>query len=220
MSYKGLTGRTKRTYLQIKQGSLFLKSSDKNHENYAEKSVEFGGETYVNAGLWFSKLTDKITRVSLYDGSFGLQVNIDTEEGYTISTPYDKRYGVSLMERLPNIDTGKEVTIAPYSFEDEKGRIVQGVNLYQDGNKIESLYTKENSEKYDFPQSPIDAGKKKITSADWKAFFMLRNNRLKDLLDEWIEEKYPDTGTEVAVNEQIQKATDSVTDASVDDLPF
>ena len=97
MSYKGLTGRTKRTYLQIKQGSLFLKSSDKNHENYAEKSVEFGGETYVNAGLWFSKLTDKITRVSLYDGSFGLQVNIDTEEGYTISTPYDKRYGVSLM---------------------------------------------------------------------------------------------------------------------------
>lgn len=216
-NYSGLSGRPRRTYLQIKQGKLFLKSDDKSSPFYDEKTVNFRNEEFTSKGLWFDELKDKITNVSLYEADFGLQINIETEKGYTLSVGYDNRYGVALMEKLVAVDINETITIKPFDFED-KGKRVQGINLIQKGEKIKSPYNKDNYKDYGFADTPTPNKKGVIGSDDWKIYFTLRNKRLKDLLEEWIDKQEFSSG-EISVNEPIEKVAEIDIDET-DDLPF
>ena len=215
--YPGLSGhKVQKHYLQIRQGKLFLKSEDTNHDLFEERVTEFNGKEFVHRGLWFDELSDKITKVDLYESQYGIMINIDTENGYTVTTAYDNRFGVHLMSKLPSVDVSKEVKIKPYDFTDE-GKRIQGVNIYQDDTKVASKYTKENNKDFGFPDAPKPNKKGVIGSDDWKIFFTLRNKRLKDLLEEWIDEQ--EFSADISVNEKIEKATDIIVE-EVDDLPF
>jgi hypothetical protein len=77
------------------------------------------------------------------------------------------------MKKLPNIDLTKDVKIAPYSFEDDKGKSRKGVTVYQGEVKIESFYWDKVKEKASngLPQPEGDTSK--FDSDDWKMHFMV-----------------------------------------------
>jgi hypothetical protein len=68
----------------------------------------------------------------------------DGIDNYLLSLNVDSRYGKSFMARMLGIDLDKPIEILPYDFENKEGKKISGLNIYQDGQKINSLYTKEN----------------------------------------------------------------------------
>lgn len=72
----------------------------------------------------------------------------DKDEHYSLEVTQGSRYWVGILMRLPNINFQKPVRFAPYDFDgsDDKGgtRKVIGINLYQNGEKIDPAWTKTN----------------------------------------------------------------------------
>ena len=63
---------------------------------------------------------------------------------FNVQFPVRSGYGRSFMYRLPNLEITEEFEITPYDFENNEGKRISGLNLYQDGNKILSYWNKEN----------------------------------------------------------------------------
>lgn len=71
---------------------------------------------------------------------------VDKKSSFTVVCNWGTGYAKRIIQRLPNVDFTKEVYIEPYDFltDDDVQRV--GANVFQEGNKIESLYHKVNSE--------------------------------------------------------------------------
>ena len=54
------------------------------------------------------------------------------------------RYWRYFMMRLPNINTLHDVTLAPYDFEPQDGGRRIGLNILQDGEKVQPVWTRDN----------------------------------------------------------------------------
>lgn len=125
-----------------------------------------------------------ITHLSLFEGDYGKNVMIhfgdeDPKETVTISLNLNSNYGEEFLKRLPNIDLSKEVKLTPYSFENEQGKTVRGINVEQGGEKIFSYYhdydkkTKKTTvnKKNGYPELPEQKMLDKWDSDDWKMYF-------------------------------------------------
>ena len=128
------------------------------------------------------------------------------------------------MEKLPNLDLSKEVTLKPYDFTDDKDKRIQGISITQDEVKITSAYydaeTKKQAE--GFPEIPKARGGGKVSSAQWKAYFAQRNAHLLDLLYDWIEKQSFIEAPQQAPSTTPTNHIDDVQgdDGKVEDLPF
>ena len=73
----------------------------------------------------------------------------DKDEHYSLKVNKGNRYWVGIMSRLPNVNLQRPVRFSPYDFEgkdDATGgkRQVIGINLFQNGEKIDPAWSKTN----------------------------------------------------------------------------
>lgn len=123
-----------------------------------------------------------ITKVSIYDGEYGKNILVvfgneeSPEESVVVSLNTQSNYCEDFLKKLPNIDTEKPVKLAPYSFEDDKGKKKKGMTVYQGEDKIQGHYHQENKKTKLFEPvngyPEVDKKKDEVwDSDDWKLYF-------------------------------------------------
>jgi len=125
--------------------------------------------------LIFKSLTGKITNLQMYEGDYGtnLMVTLSYEGGSdTISINTNTPFGEDFMKKLPNINLDEFVTLAPYSFVDEKGKTRKGITVTQGDTKLKDFFTdaedyKKKLHGYPMPKGDTD----KYTNDKWKLYF-------------------------------------------------
>lgn len=68
---------------------------------------------------------------------------VNGNDSAQLSIKFDSAYGRSFLFKLGGIDLLDEIKIKPYSFLNNEGKNIIGLNLFQDGKKIKNLYTRE-----------------------------------------------------------------------------
>jgi hypothetical protein len=125
--------------------------------------------------LIFKSLTGKITNLQMYEGDYGtnLMVTLSYDGGSdTISINTNTPFGEDFMKKLPNINLDEFVTLAPYSFVDEKGKTRKGITVTQGDVKLKDFFTDSEDYKkklhgYPMPKGDTD----KYTTDKWKLYF-------------------------------------------------
>jgi hypothetical protein len=121
----------------------------------------------------YTKAEGHIVNMSFRDGDFGEQVMITVNDGtdeFTIAQGVSTSFGEDILKKLPSLDLSKSVTFAPYSFNDDKGRSVKGVTLYQDGEKVKNAFWDGEKTTLGFPEPEGDT--KNYDKDDWKIHFL------------------------------------------------
>jgi hypothetical protein len=96
----------------------------------------------------FDSITGVITSIKSKETPFGMvwEVTVtDGEETFILSWNYSSRYTNHFFRALPNIDIAQEVKINPWSMRDKNdpSKTAIGLSMYQNGNKAEFCYTKD-----------------------------------------------------------------------------
>lgn len=94
--------------------------------------------------------TGNITDIIAKETSFGkvweiTMIDKKEDEEVVISWNYSSRYTNNFFRALPNVDFSKEVTLQPWSMIDKNDptKKVIGLSLYQNGEKVPFLWTRE-----------------------------------------------------------------------------
>lgn len=134
------------------------------------------GVAFSKWELVFDALSGVIGKVDLVDGKFGMNLNIEID-GATASFSTSGNFGEDMLKKILNIDLSKPVRLVPYSItEGEKTK--KGVTVYQGEKKVQSYFhsydtgTKKTTPINGYPEMPVAKGTKKISSDEWKMFFM------------------------------------------------
>lgn len=127
--------------------------------------------------LLYSELGGKITEMNFRDGDFGQQLFVKVQDGeekpviLTLAT--SSSFCEDFMKKVFNINMEEPVILAPYAFQDDKGKSKKGISISQGGNKITNYFydaeKKENT--HDYPVVPKPKGKKPISKEEWKLWF-------------------------------------------------
>ena len=140
--------------------------------------------------LVFKSLTGKITNLQMYEGDYGtnLMVTLSYEGGSdTISINTGTPFGEDFMKKLPNINLDEFVTIAPYSFVDEKGKTRKGITVTQGDTKLKDFFTDSEDYKKKLHGFPMPKGDtEKYTKDKWKLYF----SEARIFLIEYVTEKF------------------------------
>lgn len=176
-----LENTKKGNYLSIIGGKI-KKQVAKGTEGAIERTYKTkDGNEGVKYELEYDNLSGKISKIAFYDGEYGkqLSVSVKDDKTYTLQLNASQSYGEDLMRKLPNIDLNKEVKLSPFDFEDDKGKIRQGITVYQDNEKIQNFFVEvskddkgnnvyKNVNGYPEP----DGDKSEYDSDDWKAYYI------------------------------------------------
>lgn len=152
-------GKFHQTVPEGTEGAIVRKYEDK--EGLEKEKIE----------LVHDSVEGKITGITFEEGDFGKSLHITLDNEGIISAGTTSNFGEDLMKKLPAIDFTKEVKLAPYAFEDEKGKSRKGVTVYQDGEKIDSFYKGEDNKAINGMPEP-EGDTSKFDSDDWKMYFM------------------------------------------------
>ena len=99
-----------------------------------------------------------------------------------LSMNMSSNYAEDLLKKIPNIDLTKQVSLKPYSFEDDKKKIRKGISVVQGEVKIKSFFqdpvTKKNLHDYPELTKPI----KDYDKDDWKIYFMTTRKFLEKFI--------------------------------------
>lgn len=133
------------------------------------------GKKGVKYELVFKSLSGKITNIEEYEGDYGISLLVTfTYDGgediiaFSTSTPY----GEDFMKKLPNINLDEFVTIQPYSFTDDSGKLRKGVSIKQGDEKIQNFFVEKDGDNYkNLHGYPEPQGDEK-SSDDWKVYFL------------------------------------------------
>lgn len=129
----------------------------------------------------YTDVTGIIQGVFFKEGDFGENLNIvigsdEDDKPITLSLSTESNYGEDAMKKLPNINLKKPVNIAPFSFENDKGKKQRGLTITQESKngekvKIVSYFydTRKKTTTNGYPKAP--AGGAKTTKKDWRKYF-------------------------------------------------
>lgn len=140
--------------------------------------------------------------------SFGKQLILSMEdigEEYSITIPVESRYFDGFCNKIQSADLSKQIELAPYSFlpsNSENKKV--GMNIYQDGKKLEYFYSKEDQKGKPFPDS------EKLEDDEYK-IFKIRERKFFCALIEELNAKLP-----LYANKEVNTQQEN----SSDDLPF
>lgn len=153
------------------------------------------GKSGVKHELIYKELSGWITNLEMFDGEFGMNLVIemavseDKEEKLYLSLGTGSAFGEDFMKKLPNIKLDEIVTIAPYSFEDDKNKMRKGLTITQNATKITNYFYDAEAEKtvHGFPSPKGDTAK--YSKDKWKAYFLDARIFLTDYTKENFVEK-------------------------------
>ena len=135
------------------------------------------GKTGEKWELVYTELSGKITDVRFYDGDYGTQLQVTVtdreEKPVVLSLSTGSNYGEDMMKKLLSVDMDKPVRIVPYSFTDDNGKTKKGITIYQDEKKVQNYFYDAEKKKniHDYPDPVFPAGKKKLSTEEWKIYF-------------------------------------------------
>jgi len=137
----GFTPKQQRDYIKIlSSDGTFRLPAQENEPGAVRREYETSdGKKGVKWEHVMEQWDGKINGVSFRDSDYGQTLELATDDGvFSLNT--DHNYAQDLMAKLPNIDFDKDVTLRPYSFEDEKKKLRRGVSVEQEGEKIKSFF--------------------------------------------------------------------------------
>ena len=183
--YEGLEAKDQKTYLRIlnSDGTIRTTVPEGTQGAVARVWEAPDGSKGTKHELVFSRLSGLITDIKFVDGDYGQNLVIEFTKGdgvVYLSLGVSSPFAEDMMKKLPNVDLKKEVIIAPYAFEDERGKTKKGVTLYQDGtepeNKVGNFFQEWDNDKKQFIYKndyPKPKGDTSTYSSDkWKAYFL------------------------------------------------
>lgn len=172
--------------LKVKEDKIFASvladgaihiECDEGDEGAKKREYETSdGKIGVKFEKIYSEITGIISNVRFQDGNYGVQLQLTITDGdekpITLSLGTASNFGERMMEKLLAVDLTQPVTIAPYSFTDEKGKSKKGVTVIQDGKKIQNyFYDFEKKQKlHGFPEPK--KSKKPLSKDQWKMYYM------------------------------------------------
>jgi hypothetical protein len=184
-NYAGLEAKDQKTYLRIlnSDGSIRTTVPEGTQGAVARAWEAPDGSKGTKHELVFSRLSGLITDIKFIDGDYGQNLVLEfTNDGNSVylSLGVSSPFAEDVMKKLPNVDLKQEVTLAPYAFEDERGKSKKGVTLYQGGtepeNKIANFFQEWDKEKKEFiyknnyPKPKGDT--KAYTKSHWQQYFL------------------------------------------------
>ncbi len=147
-----------------------------------ERAWEVDGKSGIKHELVYKGYAGFIKNIAFQENKYGEVIQItfqketEDENDLIIALNTALNFGTDFMKKLPNIDLTKEVSLSPYSFEDDNGVLRKGITVWQgpDGSKVKLpnfFYDAENKKSlngFPVPQGDTKAYKKD----DWKMYFM------------------------------------------------
>lgn len=172
------TRKSNGTYLNIMFGKL-VQSVNASTEGAVERENKNGKKVYE---LLHDKLKGVVTDVTIDDSSdYGDQFIFTVKDGsdtFFVKFNVYSAYGRSFLMKMLNIDFDEQVAIAPYSFEDGD-KTITGITFYQDGEKVENKWTKDNPGKMPELEQKKVKGKMKWNDDKRMEFLLKQFNKLE-----------------------------------------
>jgi len=134
---------------EANEGFVVIERENKNGDKVFEKHYE-----YLEASLDSASVVD-----SPYGQNIELSFN-DVGDEYTLNIGLDSRYGKDFMNKFVNVDISSPMKIKPFSFENDEGKRFTGVTIYQNNEKVEKAFTRDN------PNGMPEAVMKKVKGKD------------------------------------------------------
>lgn len=131
-------------FLSVADGKLVRSFKEKN-DNTEERITKTGKLVHEQKfDFIVGKFTDLKTRENEYGKQYILTVIAEGKK-FLLNISYSSRYATSLLKCLPNLDIEKEVKLQPWAMIDKNDptKKVTGITLWQDGEKIAPLYTRD-----------------------------------------------------------------------------
>ncbi len=146
--------------------------------------------------LQYTELSGMIQAICFHEGEYGVNLHIivgddGAEKPVTLSLPVASNYSEDFMKKLPNIDRKLAVTLAPFSFENDKGKQQRGMSITQKNKKGETVKivshfydTEKKTVTNGYPKPPAQKGTAKLKKSEWKKYF----DGARDFLIEYVRE--------------------------------
>ncbi len=172
------------------------------------------GEKGVKFEMVYKSLSGFITSINFKDTDFGQFLNIEVDE-IVLSLNTDGNFAQDLMKKLPKINLGQEVKLAPYSLVTDSGKNLKGITVYQNNEKITSAFWNGEKTINGMPVVKKEDGEK-YKKDDWKIFFIT----VKKFLIEYTEKNVtPNIKTkDEQFKESLDKAGIAYSDVTPDDF--
>lgn len=133
--------------------------------------------------------------------SMNIGLTSKTGKEVVLSIPVNSSYADNLMKALPAINLEKPVTLSPYNFLNEGGKVVSGLSIKQNGAKVFSHYndfdpeTKKSTPKNGFPgmgktHEEVNAMTPDRKKLFWKNYFAEASIFLKEETEKNIVPKF------------------------------
>ena len=131
--------------------------------------------------LIYSFIDGMVGDITIMQGKFGDNLIIPLKDVVSGETLYlalgvTSSYGEDFLKKMPSIDHSKPVVITPFSFTSDKGRLIKGVDVKQNGEKVKNFFrgkkegsdTEENINGLPNPEGDT----KGYSKDDWKIYFL------------------------------------------------
>lgn len=178
----GLSNESKvgKTFLNIVAGKFAQRVPEGTNGAVSRKNKK-------DALVWemlYDSLSGQITSMKIEKDDYGKHMAVDVKSGidtFQVQIPVDSKYFDTFCYKINNVDLSKDVKITPYSFEPSDGSGKKtGMNLYQDGNKIDHYYTKEDPK--DKPVPPMYVNGQRVDDDEWKIFKLSERKWLMNMI--------------------------------------
>lgn len=189
-------------YATIVDGSIRIQVSE-GFEGAVRRDYETkAGLKGTKWELAYEALEGKIERVIIKDAEWGKMLEV-TIDGVILSMNTETNYAQDIMKKLPNVSVNDVVKFKPYAFENDNGKKIKGMTIYQNGGKINSYFHKLDGDKKvsvnGYPEPEGD--KSKYDSDDWKIYFVRVRKFLVNNTEEWIKKNIPELEQEVSIDD-------------------
>ena len=203
----GLTASEHKDYAYILADGKIRVQTEESTPGAVKREYETSdGKTGVKWELVYDKIDGLITFINFKDGDYGKQLQVEID-GINLMMNTSSNFGEDLMKKLPNIDLTKHVSLAPFNFNNDKGKSVKGISVIQGDEKVKNFFWDNDTGKPVNGYPEIPEGSDKFDSDDWKAYFIT----VRKFLIKYIEENII---TKMALEETFP------TEIKVEDIPM
>lgn len=102
-----------------------------------------------NVEVWeylYNSLSGRVTEILTHENEYGKSWRVTLQDGpekYILTLPYASRYSKGFVYRIGNADLAKDIELKVGKFQKD-GREIAFLTIYQDGKKVEPMWTKES----------------------------------------------------------------------------
>jgi len=137
--------------------------------------------------LSFGSWTGTVEDLRIKEGKFGQVLEIEFEDA-TLSMGTKSKYFGDFAKKMKSGDIDKEITVAPFDFEDENKKNRRGLSIYQGGTERENLlqnYYWNDKDKKSTHGMPDPVGDtRKFGDDEWSEYFIgVKRFLIKDVLE-------------------------------------